>query len=163
MLLLVTPVKLLLYVFASCFLRQLTTHYGQVRDSGNVKCLDATRSILLPNEFVIFFCCSLLLCCLKKSAWQTRKDFVNLSCRRRAYESFRGTVRGSGASVCASIPLGPSRDFLYTLIRSAASRIPKPRANINPPRCIYSQASVHFARYSNELVTPALAKSDVRL
>ena len=47
----------------------------------NVKCLDdpVPRRSPLPNEFVNSLCyCSLLLCCLQKNAWQSRKDIVNL-------------------------------------------------------------------------------------
>src|SRR6266850_4974195 len=42
--------------------------------------LPRSRCFPLPNEFVnSLCCCSLLLCCLQKNAWQSRKDIVNLT------------------------------------------------------------------------------------
>ena len=83
-------------------------------------------------------------------------------CRRRAHDSFRGTIRGSRTSVSASMAQAPSRDFLYSVIDPQPLAFPKTRANINPRRCIHSGASLTSAGCSNRHITLALVKPDVR-
>ena len=79
---------------------------------------------------------------------------------RRAHKSLRGTIRGPRTSVSASIAQGPLPRFPLLCHWSAASRIPKTWANINP-RCIHSRASLHSAGCSNGHIRLARVKLDV--